>query len=406
MPQNDPSESDTGRFPRTGLTPEPRGDGLYWRLPVRPWGAGRWVPPVLILIGGGLLGFAIYGGVRGGGLTPGVLPSGLTGGLLGLLGVAMRFARGVIELNGDVVRAGDRLLGFGYVRTYPTARLRRLEVFTSAFRSNEEPVAPMPNFAMLLGSPHDERGPYRRGEALLAWGYPAAWLRVVARDLAEKLSADGRVGHGPDAEIRVDETTGLADDDTEVRDEPVLSQPANSRVLVERGADQLNFIVEGGHDHGLGSFAWIWNAIFVVFFVAMASNAVSGGFSTRDALIVAGIMLVAGGVGVAVAAAAFRMRRTKTILDIAGHGASTSLTLRTEAPFTGERVRRWKVAELTAVRVDRSGLEINDRPVMQLRLCPAEGKPVGTLTSLSHPELAWVAAEVRHRTGLPKHGQR
>ena len=354
-----------------------------------------------MVIGGGLLAFAVHAWSQGGGVTPGVLLGGFSGGGMGLTGVGMRFARGVIELNGDQLRAGDRLLGFGWMRTYATSGLRRLQVSTSTATTNGGPPKPMPNFALLIGTDHDDNA-YRRGDAVLAWGYPRDWLRVVADDLAERLPSDARVDGGTRGRVRVVETLADGTDGADPEDESVPPQPAESRVLVERGDDHLNFIVAGGRDHGLGAFAWIWNGFVAVFVVVMAAKGVSGGFATRDLLVLAGVLLLFGGVGVGVAATAFRWRRTRTILDIAGHGPTASLTLRTDAPFTGERVRRWSVKELAAVRVDRSGMEVNDRPVMHLRLCPVEGKRVGTLASLSHAELSWIAAEIRHQTGLPR----
>ena len=161
MPRTKPTESEPGLLPPAGLAPEPLGAGLIWRLPTRPWGAGRWIPTLLFLVGAGLLAFAVHGGLRGAGLRPAVVFGGFAGGVLGLLGGVLRFSRGVIELNGDELRAGDRLLGFGWMRRYPTTGLRRLEVFTSTSQTNEGDVKPLPNVGMLLGSEPSEGKPVK-----------------------------------------------------------------------------------------------------------------------------------------------------------------------------------------------------------------------------------------------------
>jgi len=281
------------------LTPGPMGAGLRWRLPRRPWGAGRWVPVTLLMVGAGLLAFAVQRVLWGAGVNFWAIVGGAAGSGALVLGAVLRFSYGVIELNGGVVRVGDRLLGFGWMRTYPAETIGRLEVECGTVRCNSGAAQPMENFALLMGPdgngsvPKDGRpvGP------ILAWGYPRAWLRVVADELAQVLSVDGPGGGRRAEPVRVIETMASSDADAGAAEEVVPDPPADTEVMVERGGDHLNFIVDGGRDHGLSGFACIWNGVGALFVLILGYQVVAGGFTTRDFLVFLGVLVIAGGVG-------------------------------------------------------------------------------------------------------------
>ena len=61
----------------------------------------------------------------------------------------------------------------------------------------------------------------------------------------------------------------------------------------------------------------------------------------------------------------------------------------------GSKRREWQQAEIKTIRVGPSGMEVNDRPVMQLQIVPVAGKPFGVLTGRDVAELEWMATLLR-----------
>ena len=361
------------------------------------------MPPALLLTGVGLLAFGGWAGARAGWGTPVPLlgfPAGL---LLLLLGGVMRFATTRIELDGDALTSRDGCLGFGVTRRYRAADVARFEIQVGASRTNGGPVKRMPNVATLVGFGPDRPAAgnkpteAKRSDATLAWGYPDVWLRALAASVADALPAA----------VTVTEPAGVgAVFGRDVGDPPAASaekvppQPEGSRVLVERGADHLNFLVDGGTDHGLTAIAIGAGTLAVV--VAMVSAAKLAGGPTGDLWTALGVSIGVAGLCVGLGVVGRRMRNTQTILDLTGRGPGGTVSLRTSNRPGHERVRTWATAELAAVRRDRSNVTVNDRPVLHLELHPVAGQRVGVFRSLTPDELAWLAAEVRAWTGLPK----
>jgi hypothetical protein len=69
----------------------------------------------------------------------------------------------------------------------------------------------------------------------------------------------------------------------------------------------------------------------------------------------------------------------------------------------GVRRQEWNPGELSAVRADAGGLEVNERPVLELQIHPAGGKKWGLLAGRDEDELRWMATSLRRALKLPAH---
>jgi len=61
----------------------------------------------------------------------------------------------------------------------------------------------------------------------------------------------------------------------------------------------------------------------------------------------------------------------------------------------------WNRENIGAIRADASGMEINNMPVIELRIQPVNGKKVGFFAGRDQQELAWMASELRRALKVP-----
>ena len=61
----------------------------------------------------------------------------------------------------------------------------------------------------------------------------------------------------------------------------------------------------------------------------------------------------------------------------------------------------WSRGEIAAIRADASGMEVNDRPVIELQIHPVSGKKFGVLAGRNEEELRWMATELRRALNVP-----
>ena len=67
----------------------------------------------------------------------------------------------------------------------------------------------------------------------------------------------------------------------------------------------------------------------------------------------------------------------------------------------GTKERRWDRDEIAAIRADRSNMEVNDRPVIELQIQPRTGKKTGLLAGRNEQELRWLATRLRQALQVP-----
>jgi hypothetical protein len=109
-------------------------------------------------------------------------------------------------------------------------------------------------------------------------------------------------------------------------------------------------------------------------------------------LFIAGFWAV--GAGLLLLALKMRLRRAE--LTVAGD----TLQIEVRGLFGICRMQ-WHGGELAVVRVDASGMEVNDEPVLELRIEPLTGKKVGLMAGRDEQELRWMAPLLRRQLALP-----
>jgi hypothetical protein len=178
----------------------------------------------------------------------------------------------------------------------------------------------------------------------------------------------------------------------------VTEQPAGSRVLVEeRGAGVRLVVPPAGvwrGSKGLFFFGLLWCAFMAVF----TAFSVTGSIKRQNSIPLAFWFFIPTFwlIGLGLLACAINMgRRSATLEVIAGR-----LGVENRGLF-GSKRREWTRADLVAIRADASGMEVNDRPVIELQFHPRDGKKVGLLAGHDEQELRWMATRLRRVMNVP-----
>ncbi|MCI0361889.1 MAG: hypothetical protein L0211_25690 [Planctomycetaceae bacterium] len=175
-------------------------------------------------------------------------------------------------------------------------------------------------------------------------------------------------------------------------------QPAGTTIQIERFADGISITVPpaGLWGNGLFVFGLVWTvvvAVLTVMFVTIAHAAKPGegvwiAYLVMSIFWLAGIALLVGGIN---------MGRRQAGLAVAG---GTLMVLQTG--LFGKKHREWPLAEIAAISLGPTGLEVNDVPVLELQIHDTDGRKVGLLGGRTNDELAWLAYELRQAAKLPE----
>ncbi len=171
-----------------------------------------------------------------------------------------------------------------------------------------------------------------------------------------------------------------------------LSQPSTSKTKIERyegGGITLNVpsagLLKGGG--GLFLFAIFWCTISLL---VGSGFLLAGGRGVPLPLFVVGlIVLVFVGIGVAMLLAAINMGISRAAIAV----FDGKLMLMTKSLF-GTREQEWQAHQIKAVMVGPSGIEVNNRPVLELQI-HAQDQKTGLLIGHDEEELYWLADEIR-----------
>jgi hypothetical protein len=178
--------------------------------------------------------------------------------------------------------------------------------------------------------------------------------------------------------------------------EPPLVQPPGSRVEVDRFSDGLTMRVPAAGllrgTQGLFVFALLWNsvvgivsAIMVAAFIKEVANA---GLS---ALFPTAILSLFWIVGIGVLLGSINMGRRRAAIAVSG-----GCLMLIQTGVFGARQRSWQPGEVAAISAGPSGMEVNDRPVLELQVIDVQGKKFGLLAGRADDELRWIAQELRY----------
>ncbi len=362
------------------------------------------------LIEGGVLGLIAQDNGGAGGGKPFDVFNALFGvpfALIGLgvmyLGVMIAGGRSVIELRDDRLIATQRSGPFRWRRKVPLEKIRKFQVKSS--NVDEATVA--------VGAALSALNVVLAADKMynLAWGYPKTMLRPLGDRLAKKcVSVKGaRLIEGDNAGIEVEERTlgqdrlidalkGSPGNHPEAESEIPL-QPAGSGVILETNDAGLTLTVppvgirKGGK--GTFGFAIFWNGFIAVFTFFWFY---AGGFKIGwELLMIVGFLSLFWAIGIGIMISAINAGRRQAILDVVGD--TLLITRKTLFKTSQQEVRRDNIA---SIRRDKSGVEINDVPVLNLQVRLHEGKKISLFSQLTNDELRWIAAVLREALGVPR----
>ncbi len=102
-------------------------------------------------------------------------------------------------------------------------------------------------------------------------------------------------------------------------------------------------------------------------------------------------------IGIAMAVGAVRMGKRQAIIDVIGDTLLVSET-------TGQRTKQheWTADQIRSIHMGPSGMEVNNKPIMQLQIQPIEGKKLGIFSNRDRNELRWLATTLRQSLGLSR----
>lgn len=327
------------------------------------------------------------------------------------LTVVRNRTRAILETRNGQIRLVEPFMLFRWVRRIPIKDIEKITILSADEESRMQ-------FASLSDSLGDWtaglQAHCRTGKPkLLVALYPHDLLRGLASQLAPVLDAENQVEslaasdalaqRAPRQPIQVTEETysPASRDSIDIAQEPP-PPPADTKITLDRQDYGFTIrippagLMKGSK--GLFAFSLIWNglvAIFCLFAALAAAGAieVEGNASPWFILL---ILLPFVAVGIGTLIASINMGRRSAAIAIAGD----RLFLVRESIF-GKTTQEWGVEELSHVNVGPSGMEVNNRPVMQLQIHPTNGKKLGCLSQLNNDELAWIASEVARQLGLP-----
>ncbi len=382
----------------TEIRREYLGFGARFDLPVRPLGWARLVGVVLV---GVSLAF-IWTPARG--LwqqverlldrTPGgaeavfglvQIPFVLVGSLPLVIGLLILAGRCRVEWKDGRLRATEMLGPLRWTRRLPRRPIGRLGVMAA---SGSDPGQPriLDSFSALFA---EYEGGTRRTVVL---GYPRSWLLALATELQTLIEASGSGAGG----IRVEVLESAPPGEEDGNDRATV-QPTSSRAHLEQWSSGLRLTVPPAGlwrgSKGLFLFGLLWCGFMAVvtWFVATGEVEWDG-----PSWVLFVFIALFWGAGLGLLAGAVNLGRRTAVMTV--EGGRLHITTR---GVLGQKEWEWNPGELSAVRADASGMEINERPVLELQIHPAVGGKVGFLAGRDEEELRWMAACLRHALDVP-----
>lgn len=375
------------------------GSNARFEFPVRPLGWGK-------LLGAFLVGFAVlfcWGpaqmvwefiqdwiehGPDVGNLLFGVflVLFVVAGCLPAMIGLLILFGRCRVEWKDGRLRSTEILGPLRWTHRMPAKPIRKLEVSAVTSRSGGAPRQRLDRLGALTAEFEDG------SKRLVVLGYPKDWLLGLAEEL--KLYVGGAAFSAGPAQVAVVERLS-----PEEVDDDGLEQPPDSLVVLEQNISGVRLTVPPAGlwrgSVGFFAFALMWCAFMVVLTVMM----VSSGLRKHDGIWIPILFIVVfWAVGLGMLASAINMGRRTATLDVQGG----RLCVETKGLFGAKRLE-WSQAEIAAIRADSSGMEVNERPVIELQIYPIAGKKVGLLAGRDEDELRWMAARLRGALQVPAH---
>jgi hypothetical protein len=298
------------------------------------------------------------------------------------LGLSILAGRRQVTLHGGKLRTTEWVGWLWRTKRWPLAKLDRVEIvgFFPAPAEGPKPGTLLSRLDAMSGMLSDGT------RFIIAPGYPRRLLQPVAAEIARRCNAKFDAARPKVAVSTLVRADPLAKWNRDNRE-----RPSDSRAVLDEYPEGVTitlppagFRTGGGIMLGVGLFM----AAFMSTLIALARPV--PGF-------IQGLFAVIGTVGVLLAVHGVRVARRRAVIAVVG----TKLLI-LQTGLVRSKERKWKAGDLEAVRVGKSGIEINEEPVLELQIVPRAGLPFGLLAGRDVAEIAWIAAELRRRLGITK----
>ncbi len=392
-----------GLLPREIIMEKTR-DGVRYRLPRRELGLLRWVG--LVPVAFGLLLVAVpvvmmWSVFREAMRKPEPMHAFFAAFLLVFVMVAFKpirfgmialFGRCAVEITRDWLRVVDSAGPFRKLRRARRADIRRFDMTVGK-------PGPMPAFLQPLARTGALTAEFDGAKPMpVVVGYPRDWLIALGNALSLRINEVNAVTAQPPLPI----VTEVVKEMPSQRQAPLAAgeitlQPESSNARLELNPVGFTLVLpptgvwRGSRGMLLFSFVWCgFMAVFTCVFL-FASGRTSG--SDAPFFLFTSLFWA---IGIAMLLGAVNMGRRRGLL-MADAG---TLRMAQESLF-GRKSWAWPRDQLAAIRVDRSGMEVNNRPVVELQVHTRDGRKTGVLSGRDELELLWMATMLRQQLGVP-----
>jgi hypothetical protein len=322
-------------------------------------------------------------------------------------GLALLFGYRELEMRDGYLRTTERVGPLWYGKRWPVVDIQRLDIKGTRLDKSSPKYSEMDSrYALLLYTPANKTG-------TLAWGYPEKMLRQVAEEIAQRaekmidLKGLREVGEDEAAGPIAVTTSAIGDEsaaqsaDSEAGVPPPSPRPADTTIEVDPFDDGVTIRVPplglSKGSGGLFSFSLLWNGFNALFTFVMVMSFLQDRANPKDnlwvAFLVIGLFWV---IGVILLLISFHLGRRHAAIAIAG---GTLMVI--QKGLFGTKQREWPLEHVSAIDAGPSGMEVNDRPLLELQIYDQDGDKFGVLCGRSDAELHWLAGLLRETTGVP-----
>lgn len=379
--------------PEIVVTESDNGD-VRFQFPRREFGWARLIGFVFIAAAGGLLFWAVRNAVND--WRPQNQPLDVPDFIfLGLnlflaafayfplwLGLAVLAGRREVTLSGGKLRTTERVGPLWRTKRWPMAKLDSLQVVP--FFPGD---SPNPRKGSLLSQLDALSGVLADGKRFMVVpAYPRRLLNPFAEELARRCHCKFDRSEYVPLDVARKRLDDAALDIWNLGGRP---QPQSSRAVVEDGPDGVTISLPP-MGFGCGSVALLVVGTVLVA-AAVAITVFAGKLMGMKVLLVD----AAGTGGLLLALHGVRIARRRVVVAVVGRQL---LILQTG--LIRSKRQSWPADELTAARVGKSGMQVNEVDILELQIVPGTGPHVGLLAGRDTAEIAWIAATVRDRLGL------
>lgn len=180
--------------------------------------------------------------------------------------------------------------------------------------------------------------------------------------------------------------------------------PPESRLMVERFEDGLMVTIPAPGLTGgllvmfLGGI--VCDALGTIILAGMLVKWAAGGGKFDLGELVGAFVFSAffGGAGLALILTSLNLAKRKAALAV-----TDGLLMAMQTGLFGSKQREWQPGEVLDVRVGPSGIEVNEKPVMELQIVDAHGRKFSMLAGHEQEDLYWLARELTQSLKLPGH---